>query len=609
MKMRKLLSFVLALLLVLALPRTALAASYPDLEGHWARTYMEDLAKRGYLAGYDDGNMWPDEEITAAMAFTLLARIFTVGDLASELVDADYGELIADAVKDSSWAYDGIATCLAAGVLTETEFEALAASMSEPLEKEYLAVLFVRTMGLADYAESLDIYTLKFYDTASITAAYRPYVYVLTEAGIISGSGENKFEPKSNVTRAVAATMLSIALTYMEDHKISPVLARYENLTQSEAIVTEVGDGYAYLRDFSGVERLYLLPGDVLVTENGKEATLSTAAHTGCYASVIYDAKALEINRLRLETGSKTRWVQGVIKQVKNTSSQLIVTDPTDFTDTAYDIDTDAVITSGGSAVAMNKLTTGDFVTMKLVSGSATEVAANACAYTLEGTLEAVRYGAIIRMTVADEQGDTLRFYVSLSNMPVIKRGGVTVSIDKLKTGDTLTVTVKKGQVSAVTADAQSTNVSGTITAITLTSTGKILVLEGGDGVVTTYLIAENANIWEDKTALTFSDLSVGDTISAVAESGVLTDIYLETRVTNAEEASGEILSTDTSAREFILYNGNALIYVTVPESALIVSVGGSTLSFSKLSVGNYVTVYGSYTSGTSFKAATVLVK
>ena len=73
---RRHLTRALALMLVLAMFGSGMvsAASFSDLEGHWAKDYMLELNEMGYLKGYDDDTMRPESSITGATALTLLSR-------------------------------------------------------------------------------------------------------------------------------------------------------------------------------------------------------------------------------------------------------------------------------------------------------------------------------------------------------------------------------------------------------------------------------------------------------------------------------------------------------------------------------------------------------
>ena len=110
---RNVLTRTLALVLALALVGSGMvfAASFSDLEGHWAEEYMLELNELGYLKGYDDNTMRPESSITGATALTLMSRLFDVEEAALDLFE--YIEVVYNRARIHS----------ALGYLSPAEFE------------------------------------------------------------------------------------------------------------------------------------------------------------------------------------------------------------------------------------------------------------------------------------------------------------------------------------------------------------------------------------------------------------------------------------------------------------------------------------------------------
>jgi hypothetical protein len=63
----------LCLCFTLVFPATALGAKeFSDTKGHWAISYIQDLADQGYINGYPDGTFKPDRTMTKAEFTTAL---------------------------------------------------------------------------------------------------------------------------------------------------------------------------------------------------------------------------------------------------------------------------------------------------------------------------------------------------------------------------------------------------------------------------------------------------------------------------------------------------------------------------------------------------------
>lgn len=49
--------------------------TFSDIEGHWAKAYIERAAELGWISGFQDGTFRPDAYITRAQAVTMINRM------------------------------------------------------------------------------------------------------------------------------------------------------------------------------------------------------------------------------------------------------------------------------------------------------------------------------------------------------------------------------------------------------------------------------------------------------------------------------------------------------------------------------------------------------
>lgn len=66
---------LLALVMTLATGFGVFAASYPDLAGHWSEGTMIKAADLGWIKGYDDGTMRPNQSVTRAEYIAMVHRM------------------------------------------------------------------------------------------------------------------------------------------------------------------------------------------------------------------------------------------------------------------------------------------------------------------------------------------------------------------------------------------------------------------------------------------------------------------------------------------------------------------------------------------------------
>lgn len=299
MKRNRLFSGALALALALSLTTVpAFAATFPDVPaGYWAESYINDMAAQGVFKGYDNGEFRPKNELQGSEALALCARIAVETDLRSQIGKDRADEISAIMGSQQSWFRDEYATCLEAGILSYTELKGLydsgALDNGRTITKEDFALYLVRAMQLDAMAEHLSSYTLTFTDKADITPGREPYIYLLNTYGIITGTDQNQFQPKSTVTREVAATMLSRAIAFMKERGTSVELPNYTDYEwQAGTIVSATSSGKNVIlltlnSDLSG-SRTISLPANTPIYENSMLVD-SALLQTGTYARVCYD--------------------------------------------------------------------------------------------------------------------------------------------------------------------------------------------------------------------------------------------------------------------------------------------------------------------------------
>ena len=607
---KKIVSMILVFILIFSVSVPVFASDYTDLKGHWAQKYMEDLADRGYLTGYDDGTMRPDNTITACESLVLLSRFYSLSDLQSDTIYSDYADIVTKTVPSSlSWAYKYLTVCIAAGIITESELSSM--NLTNKIEKEQLSVFLIRTMQLSGEADKLSDTKLTFNDTDKITESYRGDIAELVSIGIIQGDDDNNFNPQSSVTRAVAATMVSRALDYLKTSNISLTIDAYAGFYQTEGIITSASSSSLEISGFDGLLREYTMPSSAAVTVNKTEKTLSSA-YEGCYALVT--VKGSVVSSVSIESDSDAQWVQGKIYSVStsNSTNILYVEDLESGKDTKYTIPSNAEISQDDSKAAFSALTKNYFVTLKLENDKVTEVCAMSTDSELSGSITEIAYGTKVTFKIKDKAGSTYRFLFDISDLPTIKRGDTTISIDRLSVGSEVTVTTKNCEITSIKVGDNSDKITGELTSITTTTNGTTWILTLDSGTIKTLTVDESADVYDEKdNAILLSNIEVGDTVSVVVYGSTITEIYLESALSSTTKLTGTVLAIDTSNHTITLLNKSSkLIYIDTSHVARIVdSSTGTSLSLSSLKENDSIIAYGSYSTSTKFAAVTIIVE
>ena len=594
-----------ALALGSAVPGLA-ASDFSDLDGHWAESYIEDLYERGYISGYEDGTMRPDNEITACEALVFLSRFYELtSDELSFLYD-DWGSIAEDYVPSSlSWANEEVAVCLAAGIITEDELDEL--DLSAEIEKELLCVFLVRALTLEDDALDLTGIELPFGDADEISPEHTGYIAQLVSMDIITGDDNGNFTPKLGVTRAMAATLVSRGLEYVEDEDIELTIDGYSGLVRTFGIIAGADDDYVQLRGEDGLVREFRFADGASVTVNGRSTSI-TSSHIGDEAefSVING----EISAISVSTDSNVEWVQGRISRVTSSKSgeYLIVDDLISGEDVRIDVESGSEITLDGDEAELADLTSGQFATARIGDDELDVLSAVTFSDEISGEVSSVIYGPTVQLKV--ESGSvTYVFLLDIGDLPEIERGKTEITIDRVNAGDDIEVTIDDSEIEKISISAAESGVTAVLNSITVNPTGTFWTLEDNSGNEATYQLDSMAAAYWGSKDISISDIKVGDTVSVSLSGTVITEVELIDSVQSSDKFSAEILSADSGKKTITLLYNERLVYVDASDATIISASTGSSVKLSALKAGSTVTVYGSFVSSNSFEATSIIVE
>ena len=197
--MKKLLSCLLALVLLAALAAVPASAAYSDVTGSLAAE-VQKASDYGLMQGYSDTTFGYSDPMTRAQFVTVLDRMLLpqggdetlVGHITAAMevyyktVKAYYSSI--DAAAQYGW------------VDTDVPFRPL-----DPITRGEMAEILVRALGLGGAAALAEKYaSLPFTDVTE----GRGYISVAYDIGMTKGTSDTTFGPDQTATRAQAAAML-----------------------------------------------------------------------------------------------------------------------------------------------------------------------------------------------------------------------------------------------------------------------------------------------------------------------------------------------------------------------------------------------------------------
>ena len=107
----------------------ASAAGFTDTAGHWAKTYIDELSQKGKIQGYEDGTFKPDAQVTNLETLVFASRLCMESGAPVSQISSKWNAKIKEIMKgESDWAYQNLAVCLEAGIVSESELSKLVSS-------------------------------------------------------------------------------------------------------------------------------------------------------------------------------------------------------------------------------------------------------------------------------------------------------------------------------------------------------------------------------------------------------------------------------------------------------------------------------------------------
>lgn len=161
---------------------------YEDIENHYAKQYIEELASYGI--GLGNGKFMPDNEVKQKELISLLVRAFHKYYSTYPVSEKEMKEDYEIAVRE--------------GIIAEDEVD-----MEASVSRIDAAKFFVNALGYGDIAKIESIFNCPFDDVIK----NKGYVSILFGLGVVSGNGAGNFNPNENLLRGDTMIMLYKSLS------------------------------------------------------------------------------------------------------------------------------------------------------------------------------------------------------------------------------------------------------------------------------------------------------------------------------------------------------------------------------------------------------------
>lgn len=164
----------------------------------WAKDAILSLADKKVISGKEAGKFYPNDNVLREEFTKMIVLAFNVDEAVAENNFKD--------VNDNMWYADFIKKAYSAGIVKGYDEDTF--GVGEKITREDMALMIYRGAEICGYSFETDFERAEFADDANIADYAKESIYILENAGIINGTGENNFSPKQNATRAQAAKMI-----------------------------------------------------------------------------------------------------------------------------------------------------------------------------------------------------------------------------------------------------------------------------------------------------------------------------------------------------------------------------------------------------------------
>ncbi|PYI50308.1 S-layer homology domain-containing protein [Paenibacillus flagellatus] len=176
-----------------------------DVEGHWSRDDVNDMASRLVVQGVDDSRFEPDRSVTRAEFAAIAVRALGLKPNATE------GETLPADVNGGDWYAGYVRTAIGYGLIAGYEDGTFRPDRT--ITRNEAAVIAARAMQVAKLGgQFTDEETSKrlaaFKDGDVVAEWARSSVAAAAAGGILQGNDEGFVRPQDDVTRAQTAAML-----------------------------------------------------------------------------------------------------------------------------------------------------------------------------------------------------------------------------------------------------------------------------------------------------------------------------------------------------------------------------------------------------------------
>lgn len=568
----------------------------------WARIYINSMAQRGLISGYEDGTFRPDNDVTRLEALSLFARAMGSNDPINKEVlkfaHETYDSVIA--AYGLKWGSDEIAYLMYKGALKRADLDTYLRGdeKDSPMRRYEAAIIITKAMGKEDKALSDLGVVLDYSDAREVPSNAIQYVAYATEAGIMEGMGDGIFSPNTEVKRSQMAVMLSRTVD-KTDYIFKKVNISSVDTSTREITVTAS----------SGNTERYAYTDETIMKNCGYDVQPS---RLGLGVDAVFTFSGNKLVYVDTVTAVPDETVTGKYVGYTSKSGRSIITITPDNYDEnqSYECDDSISVIYDNTPATVRSFTRGDIVTLELANGRIVRMTGEMKSATISNAIvERVDLSTEVTMTISHGSSEYNGKTYKIDNNVSVKKNDADVGLNNIYKGDKVKLTLEYGVITKIVAESSKRVYEGTIKALTISTQSEMTVIVNKKE--TTYQIPKDVEILINGEEGTLYDFRVGDIVKITLDSDAITKIVATSTQESAGAISGVVTGINTSYGVIsVMPEGSTTVSSALCKDdwTTFITADGKTKKMKDIKVGQTVEIKGTNSSGAFLGKLVVII-
>lgn len=561
-------------------------------ESFWAYSYIQKMADLKIMTGYTNGNYGPSDNVNKYAAVLVAYKTLDSQGLIQENEKIVYKNRYQAAISKynvPNWngLHEAVGFFIEQDIIKPEELENFQKSGKHvDITRQEMSLFLGKALNIYFKDNINDIIIPKFKDHADIDFSALKYVNILNNHNIISGNQAGYFKPKSSLTRAELAKMLSTAVDELKNIKT------VEDRVVKAVVKVKLDDTkHIVFYDVNSTTKSYRekISDRVQITLDGK-----AAAYEDLKLDMVVNLKYNNDKLVAIEVQKETKpsnslEFKGVVSTTAEADGKRYIYINMASGDVKfYELRADAIIKNNGLTARFEDIKKDDSVEFGVEAGLIKEISFKKKNALLEGVLNNITIEDVPKLSI--KIGDNTKEF-PIHKDAVIEKNGSRKSIGDLSSGDVIKIELLFNEIIKIQASGSENKEVGYIEKVVLGSPNQ-LVIKDASGKEKVYNVRDNVIVYLDSKLKSLYDLRINYMVNLTLESNEVTQINATVNIEKSF-AAGKIINKYEDLKVLVIDMKGSSYTLNTKENTLFLDVKGSKIGFNKLQIGDSVFAYG----------------